>query len=288
MKKTVCPYCDQPIKGMYCKGCRRIVWKPEVTEITYYLNERHPGDEEHCRFHGDVMTGDMAEAKKTRKQAVSGKMGPNASGTGHKKSALSKIKTGLIIYFLLVFIGLLGPIIGAVFDMFMNLGSMHGDIAVPEPVHVPVEVEEVLMQEELEGEYDTYSYNQVVDDDTWFETVHEFTVTDSDGYVGILEISADTATGQIHGISMYTHGEEGFFRMADMVMNFMNEAGIAEDLPDGRHFYEEALLENAQEDVGYRMQYGLEVSCVEPEPDEEEAFYELAVFVPGYYTDAAE
>ena len=64
MKKIVCPYCDQPISGHYCKGCRRIVWKPVKTEITYYLNERHPQESHDCQFHSDVITGDTAEAKK--------------------------------------------------------------------------------------------------------------------------------------------------------------------------------------------------------------------------------
>lgn len=64
MQKKMCPYCDQTINGMYCRGCRRIVWKPQVWEVDYYLNERHPGTEANCQYHGDLHTGEMAARKK--------------------------------------------------------------------------------------------------------------------------------------------------------------------------------------------------------------------------------
>lgn len=70
MKKIVCPYCDQPIKGHYCRGCRRYVKNPVVTETDYYLNERHPAGAHDCEYHDDQrdhdhrLTPSEVEAKK--------------------------------------------------------------------------------------------------------------------------------------------------------------------------------------------------------------------------------
>jgi len=360
MKKVVCPYCDQPIQGKYCDGCRRIVWKPKQMEITYYLNERHPEHETDCTFHNDVLTQDAVEAKKAeirermlarqREAATEVKTVsiPNVPRKKQTPKKFAKIKTGFIIYFIIVFIGILAPIIGAVFDAVSDMGRRVEAFVAPEPVPepmeaplamenmtLPVEMEEALenaaIEEELEewertdeqvkalgeacngfghspvvyeevepvllscmdelgleGEYDTYSYNQVMDHYTWFETTNEYVLSDENGYVGIFEINTDTATGQIHGISMYTHGEEEFFRMADLAMEFMNMTGLSETVPDGRSFYEESLLDGLQDDPGYRLQYGMEVDSLEPESNEDDPFYKMSIYVPGYYTDIAE
>ena len=352
MRKIVCPYCDQPVQGRYCKGCRRIVWKPKTIEYNYYLNERHSANEEHCQYHGDILTGDMAEAKKAeirarmqeRQREKSAQRKPSAvpnvpktrpgsksSYSSGKKKAMAKIRIGLFIYILMVFLFVLFPIIrniavsfsDAAYDIKHMMEPVPEPLA-PKPIEIPAELEAVLENaapeedleewertdeqvialgeactgfghseivyedaEEvlkacmsdagLEGEYGTYSYNQVMDHFTWFETVHEFSIADADDYVGILEISADTATGQIHGVSMYTHGEENFFRIADMVTIFMNETGLAEGLPDGRTLHEEALI---CVEEGDGILYGLEVYTMRPEPTEDDPFYTMNLSVP--------
>lgn len=64
MKKKICPYCDQVMdEGMYCRGCRRIVLKPVIWDVDYYLNERHPADETSCQYHGELHTGEMTGGK---------------------------------------------------------------------------------------------------------------------------------------------------------------------------------------------------------------------------------
>lgn len=62
MKKKICPYCDQAIQGLYCKGCRRVVLHPADWEVDYYLNERHPQNEENCSYHGELRTSDRVSA----------------------------------------------------------------------------------------------------------------------------------------------------------------------------------------------------------------------------------
>ena len=37
--------------GLYCSGCKRIVWHPYVQDVNYYLNERHPQHESDCLYH---------------------------------------------------------------------------------------------------------------------------------------------------------------------------------------------------------------------------------------------
>lgn len=52
MKQKYCPYCDQKMtSGLYCSGCKRIVWHPYVQDVDYYLNERHPRHESDCLYH---------------------------------------------------------------------------------------------------------------------------------------------------------------------------------------------------------------------------------------------
>ena len=54
MKQRYCPYCDQKMtSGLYCSGCKRIVWHPYVQDVDYYLNERHPQHESDCLYHDD-------------------------------------------------------------------------------------------------------------------------------------------------------------------------------------------------------------------------------------------
>ncbi|MBQ2400786.1 MAG: hypothetical protein II311_02100, partial [Lachnospiraceae bacterium] len=107
MKMKICPCCDQPIEGIYCKGCRKIVWKPVEQDIKYYLNTRHPAAEHDCTYHDDgervsgsgnvrnsqhAMTFHEIEAKKAEIKArmLQRKQdGPRDFGTIRKPSASS-------------------------------------------------------------------------------------------------------------------------------------------------------------------------------------------------------
>jgi len=308
-------------------------------EVTYYLNERHPEGEEHCQFHGDILTGDMAEAKKAeirermlaRQREINGKKKqvsipnvPKRTEPVKKKPVASKFRIILLFYGIMLTIGVLFTIIAGIADFAENVRHDVVDVIAPEPEYfaqeameedleewertddqvialgeacngfghsdvVYDEVEAVLLsymdEAELKAEHDIYSYNEVMDHYTWFETSHDFIIENEDGYMGILEISTDTATGQIHGFSMYTHGEDNFFGLADVVMHVINQTGISEEtVPDGRTFYKEAWMDHAQEEMGYRMQYGLEVECLVLDESEEEPFYKMAIYMPGYYS----
>jgi hypothetical protein len=87
------------------------------------------------------------------------------------------------------------------------------------------DVNEVLFDCIRDAGYDwsmsAYSYNQFMDEYTWYETVYELTIRNTDEYAGFLNIDVDTATGEIHGIELYTEYEKGFFEVADIVVKFL-------------------------------------------------------------------
>ena len=134
MKIKICPCCDQPIQGIYCKGCRKIVWKPAEREINYYLNTRHPAFDHDCTFHDDRMSFSAIEAKKeeirkrmmqNRQERVYPAGKPKAakpSGNSKAGNPVSKQKSGLrmlILIFLLWFVLSFAGIFFTMFSWFL-------------------------------------------------------------------------------------------------------------------------------------------------------------------------
>lgn len=53
MVQRICPMCEQTMNSAhYCSHCRSWVRHPYVRDVNYYLNERHPGSETDCSYHG--------------------------------------------------------------------------------------------------------------------------------------------------------------------------------------------------------------------------------------------
>ena len=113
MKRKICPYCDQTMEGNYCRGCRRFVGKPISRDVDYYLNERHPADEQNCQYHGDLHTGDTgakrkntgnAERKKILdqerafKQKKASKQKNTLNADRKKRSVFSKVLPVIVVY----------------------------------------------------------------------------------------------------------------------------------------------------------------------------------------------
>lgn len=385
MTTKVCPCCDQPIKGMYCKGCRKIVLHPVVQDIHYYLNERHPEYETDCSYHGNTagngkvadpnvragnhkMTPHETEAKKaeikermqqkqreirqpgtkvTTKSATQPANKPTTKSTAQTPpKALRKFLIAIAIYVIINIVGVLMTISQNVADIFDHLeigkATPEPGVAVEEvavapdidtrssfgkdfPLPTPMETDEAAMAEwELTDEQvkeiglrcngfghfpmeygeavrimddcigdagygwnmSTYSYNQFIDDDTWYETVYEFTVRNEKEYAGFINVETDTVTGELHGIHMYTAYEEGFFKLTDIAMDFLGRAGIAGDLPAGAEFFKEAYLMQEERGDGVCLRDGMEVVCYFPEDDEINGIYQMSIYAPGYYTTA--
>lgn len=87
MKQRYCPYCDQKMtSGLYCSGCKRIVWHPYVQDVDYYLNERHPQHESDCLYHdgGSEYPGSRASSPDSYAGVFKGN-GTSTSTQGGKK-----------------------------------------------------------------------------------------------------------------------------------------------------------------------------------------------------------
>ncbi len=368
MKMKICPCCDQPIKGIYCKGCRKIVLNPVERDIRYYLNTRHPEFEHDCTYHDDgvrssqhAMSASEIEAKKAeikarmlqrkqenqrdfgtiRKQSVSPTMARTTTGRSaeaNRKRMIAVITAAIAIFMLLftfIMIGVINTMNDAIYgnwgepvpEPLASVAALEESVeAVPWPDrehslelpspaetdpasmeeweltdnevrelgvscngfgHFPMifdDVSEVLFECIRDAGYgwsmSAYSYNQFMDEYTWYETVYELTIRNADEYAGFLNINVDTATGEIHGMELYTEYEKGFFEVADIAVKFLEKVGAAENLSDGTEFFENAYKNRG--DAGVCLQNGLEVLC--SIPDDEFDIYQMAIYAPGYYT----
>ena len=95
MKQRYCPYCDQKMtSGLYCSGCKRIVWHPYVQDVDYYLNERHPQHESDCLYHdgGSEYPGSSASGTDSYAGIFKGN-GTSTSTQGGKKKTSREKKT---------------------------------------------------------------------------------------------------------------------------------------------------------------------------------------------------
>ena len=72
--------------GLYCSGCKRIVWHPYVQDVDYYLNERHPQHESDCLYHdgGSEYPGSRASGTDSYAGVFKGN-GTSTSTQGGKK-----------------------------------------------------------------------------------------------------------------------------------------------------------------------------------------------------------
>lgn len=372
MKTKICPICDQPISGMYCKGCRKIIRKPVERETAYFLNTRHPEFEHDCMYHAEgenrdnfdevhrsqrVMSSSEMEAKKAEIKArmLQRKQEPKSSASSYSQTVkrlsstnptrnpLVAIVTAAVVAVTL-FITFTMII---VFNAINDVNDIGWEVVIPEPMatepvletsildapapwpepddsiellspaetdpatmedweltddevrelgvacngfgHFPIVFEdavEVLSECIRDAGYNwgmsVYSYNQFLDETTWYETVYEFTIRNKEEYAGYLNITVDTVTGEVHGMELYTKYEKGFFEVADITVKFLERMDAANILVDGTEFFETAF--KAQEDDRVTVQNGLEVIC--EIPDDESEFYRMEIYAPGYYTVA--
>ena len=95
MKQRYCPYCDQKMtSGLYCSGCKRIVWHPYMQDVDYYLNERHPQHESDCLYHdgGSEYPGSSASGTDSYTGTFKGN-GTSTRMQGGKKKTNQEKKT---------------------------------------------------------------------------------------------------------------------------------------------------------------------------------------------------
>lgn len=325
MKKKICPCCDQVIKnGIYCKGCRRIVLRPVIWDVDYYLNERHPASETNCQYHGDLHTGKMTAPESTvSKSAISGSVRSKAvvqRTQTPKPKAKRTPEKGILAR--------LGPagaaclgivIIGIGIGLFSHLAETSGGIvkwpdsmeeAKAEPVsdkaweeelpednleenefydwersdeevkeagipcngygHLSIEESEVLplfeallSETSFQADCTKYSYNQFMDEATWYNTTYEYDLSRQEDYCGYVNLHFDTVDGRMHGIDLFFGNREDLYEMADLSINLLTELGILNDPPTGRSLFDEALEKDPEGVMRFLLEETLEISCVE-------------------------
>lgn len=59
MSQRICPVCDHVMTSAhYCKTCKSWVRHPHIMERSFYLNERHPEQEQGCTYHNEMKQGE--------------------------------------------------------------------------------------------------------------------------------------------------------------------------------------------------------------------------------------
>ena len=70
MEKKICPGCEHVLSGNhYCRVCRKWIWHPKVIHANYYLNERHPAQEENCEYHHPSFMEERSSAAPAKRPA---------------------------------------------------------------------------------------------------------------------------------------------------------------------------------------------------------------------------
>lgn len=270
MKQKYCPYCDQKMKiSHYCQECRRIVWQPYEQNVDYYLNERHPQSEKNCLYHDN-----------TKQPEKMGKTKPNVP---------KPLSVFMIVIGLCVACNILGSIFMVGRSAFYGISDMLSELNRPDE---SVSSYQELTDEEVkkigaacntQGHYDVdleeaasvlqdafhtmgyswnmypYSYNETDGEYSWYQTEYDYHVdTDDENANGTtVEICADTATGQLHGIYIWSEDEKHFLDMADIAVETMKTLGLLPGAPEGRTLYAESLEYNPYESSEPR--YGAEI-----------------------------
>ena len=90
-----------------------------------------------------------------------------------------------------------------------------------------------------------------------------------------VEICADTATGQLHGIYIWSEDEKHFLDMADIAVETMKTLGLLPGAPEGRTLYAESLEYNPYESSEPR--YGAEIVGL---PGGGDDYYQLRIMAP--------
>ena len=332
MKKKICPCCDQALKnGIYCEGCRRVVLKPVVWDVDYYLNESHPASETNCQYHGDLHTGKMTASKSTASKSTipkSANPGSARSKTVVQRTQSSKAKRtpkkgmparlgSVGITFLCI------VMISSGISLFSHLAEASGDIgkwlssleeAKAEPVSDEAWEEEALEDNLEEDElYDwersdeevkeagvpcngyghlsigesealplfeallsetsfqagcaEYSYNQFIDETTWYDTAYEYDLYRQEDYCGYVNLYFDTVDGRMHGIDLVFWNREDLHEMADLSINMLTELGILNDPPAGRSLFDEVLEKDPEGVERFLLEETLEIACAEIDGD---------------------
>ncbi len=122
-----------------------------------------------------------------------------------------------------------------------------------------------------------YSYNETDGEYNWYQTEYDYRVDNDDGSATgtTVEICADTATGQLHSIYIWSEDENQFLDLADITVKTMKSLDLLPGAPEGRVLYEESLDQNSYENDEIR--YGAEIAG---EDGGGNYYYQLRIMAP--------
>lgn len=264
MIRKVCPICEQTMSlPHYCKNCRQFVKSPYVRDITYYLNESHPEGEKDCDYHNVHRGRESRNAKDMGRRA--GRTIREHTGTGRKRIWLAFLG----IYVAIQLIGAVGSVVAKRYvqadrdvdedESFRRLSDeevQEEGTPCNSNGHYSVTGEEMareILRIIDNGGYEidsvdtsSWNYEDIVGDELW--TDYEISIDhymyrkdsgfkdlDPDLLLDSMTVNYDTATGELHGVSMYmTEVGSGAF-MAGRIVEFLQEQ---EEIPGDQAYGE--------------------------------------------------
>lgn len=286
MKRKICPVCDLPVnEANYCSRCKKIVRRPVIWEVNYFLNEKPPSQgiaSTNSPSSGNavpprpIKTVQPARTAPPPRTAVkpSREYIPSGSAVPPQKKAPKKLPVSIagLITFLFIAAGSV-PDIARKADQFLDKGNdreisypfddsgfrdLREDDVIAAGIpcngynHFPVQGKEIadsLGQYIEENSFgfiikpqQVYSDNYEMKTDTgsisYYETVESFYLEDEvtsklnsldEGYIfRYVEVSYDTATGEMHDYISYMNNKEASLSYLEQ---FLRLTETAADIP---------------------------------------------------------
>lgn len=263
MIQRICPVCDKVMKSAhYCRNCRSWVKDPWVREVNYYLNERHPQNEKACSYHEENRGRDY-QIRQSRPSAAQSKPRSGASKKNKSINLVIVIIIAIYITFMLLSAGMAGSFrkslfggSGSGFELHVeNYGNEVYETAPAELAYHELEdaaviaageacssrghfdlqgeelqqsLEEILeaLGYELEDCY-KYSSNEIYDSgESWYDTVISMDLAwDENDTYQYIEINYDTATGDLHEVSVVMSDGTAASAVTVAALKYMEDAG---------------------------------------------------------------
>lgn len=81
----ICPYCDQPVSGNYCEGCRRFITPKEINTEAKINTGHDPGHDENCDYHATTSDFHQRYGSDAENYSYHEKEGAPFSGHDHDR-----------------------------------------------------------------------------------------------------------------------------------------------------------------------------------------------------------
>ncbi|MEY8395484.1 hypothetical protein AALB64_11800 [Lachnospiraceae bacterium 45-P1] len=142
----------------------------------------------------------------------------------------------------------------------------YGHLSIGESEALPL-FEALLSETSFQADCAEYSYNQFIDETTWYDTAYEYDLYRQEDYCGYVNLYFDTVDGRMHGIDLVFWNREDLYEMADLSINLLTELNILNDPPTGRSLFDEVLEKDPEGVERFLLEEALEISCADMDGD---------------------